>query len=189
MFPILSPPPSSLPIPSLWVVPVHQPQASSIVHRTWTGNSFHTWNSPPRRFSFKSCREGTELGPRKGGAASVGHAHVGVAGAGDTRSRSPPNPLRKRDWGRNYHVRLTSSPPRRVVLTWLPWRWLRCFTSGFVQFVVFSLQTPWASPPISRCTTTVARRGTGLSPARSSWRGCGPTPTANSNAKRWRTGR
>ena len=36
-------PPSSLPIPSLWVVPVHQPQASSIVHRTWTGNSFHTW--------------------------------------------------------------------------------------------------------------------------------------------------
>ena len=43
MFPILNPPPSSLPIPSLWVVPVHQPQASSIVHRTWTGNSFHIW--------------------------------------------------------------------------------------------------------------------------------------------------
>ena len=35
--------PPSLPTPSLWVVPVHQPQASSIVHRTWTGNSFHTW--------------------------------------------------------------------------------------------------------------------------------------------------
>ena len=33
MFPILNPPPSSLPVPSLWVVPVHQPQASSIVHR------------------------------------------------------------------------------------------------------------------------------------------------------------
>ena len=31
MFPILNPPPSSLLIPSLWVVPVHQPQASSIV--------------------------------------------------------------------------------------------------------------------------------------------------------------
>ena len=38
MFPILSPPPSSLPVPSLWVVSVHQPQASSNMHRTWTGD-------------------------------------------------------------------------------------------------------------------------------------------------------
>ena len=37
------PEPSSLLIPSLWVVPVHQPQASSIVHRTGTGDSFHIW--------------------------------------------------------------------------------------------------------------------------------------------------
>ena len=37
------PPPISLPVPSLWVVSVHQPQASCILHRTWTGDSFHIW--------------------------------------------------------------------------------------------------------------------------------------------------
>ena len=43
VLPILNPSPSSLPIPSLWVVSVHQPQASSTMHRTWTGDSFHIW--------------------------------------------------------------------------------------------------------------------------------------------------
>jgi len=41
--PSWTPPPRSLPIPSLWVIPVHQPQASCILHRTWTGDSFLIW--------------------------------------------------------------------------------------------------------------------------------------------------
>ena len=40
MFPILNPSPFSLPVPSLWVAPVPQPQASSIMHQTWTGAHF-----------------------------------------------------------------------------------------------------------------------------------------------------
>ena len=33
-FPILKPPPTFLPVSSLWVIPVHQPQASCILYRT-----------------------------------------------------------------------------------------------------------------------------------------------------------
>ena len=43
VFPILNPPLTSLPIPSLWVIPVHQPQASCILRWTWTGDSFLIW--------------------------------------------------------------------------------------------------------------------------------------------------
>ena len=37
------PPSHSLPVPSFWVIPVHQPQASCNLNRTWTGDSFLIW--------------------------------------------------------------------------------------------------------------------------------------------------
>ena len=66
VFPILNPPPTSLPILSLWVVPVQQPQASYILHQTWTDDSFLIWyytcfnvilpnHPPPPPQSPKDC--------------------------------------------------------------------------------------------------------------------------------------
>ena len=65
VFPILNPTPTSLSIPSLWVIPVHQPQSSCILHQIWTGDSFPVYytcfnaillNHPPPPSPTKSKR-------------------------------------------------------------------------------------------------------------------------------------
>ena len=45
----MNPPPTSLPTTSLWVIPMHQPQASCTLRQTWTGNSI------PRNLDSSLC--------------------------------------------------------------------------------------------------------------------------------------
>ena len=89
----------SLLVPSLWVISVHQPQASSIMLRTWTGNSFHIWYYTCFHFKVRLCLLLTQapgltlIQHSLPSAVHYKHTH--------THTHTPNHPLfrRYREWG------------------------------------------------------------------------------------------
>lgn len=127
------------------------------------------------RSTSRRQRAGPAPRPPKGGA---------YPRAPSARARTVPLAPEAR-WRAGPHVTVTSAHPRRRLDARV------CRGSGpcAVEAVGGRVRGLPARSRTAACTTTAVRSGTGPSPARSSWRGCAPTPTASSNAKRWRTGR
>ena len=81
---ILNPPPYSLATPSLWVISVHQPQASSIMRQTWTGYSFLIWyykcfNAILPNHPTLSLPQRDGTGREEGGGFRMGNTCIPVA--------------------------------------------------------------------------------------------------------------
>lgn len=127
-------------------------------------------------------------------APSLGHAHFLTRGSHAPQTPAPPK------------ARSPEAPPSRAPETpqRMPGRdrdvrraslvWVAVFARSRSRVAAVSwcvaVAVPVSLPArAAPCTTAAARSGTGPLRARSSWRACGPTPTANSSAKRWLTGR